>query len=315
MASPIRIYTQTQAKKRFYTTKKTTYISHLDMHHNDADEKKIKSEGYRKVNTELNKGAGGKSSFLWYKTGSRSAAITRIQLTYNAQMSVGLIKAGYTKIPWPIVRAAGADPIYIWFFQGSTENDIPIVDICFTDNPGNEALLFGQGWERLSCDLNRKAGGDWFYIWVKRELQTYISDVAITDSPTSDEEYLRDGYIRLDEDAHMGVGSDFVFIWYRLTTIPDRALSDLKVSITESEFQALQEQNYQPVNVNLNEGAGSIPMYLWCKKEGSNTPIKTIILLLNIDAVPVFEKAGVTVIKKSLNAGIKGRTEYLCFYK
>ncbi|KAK9531093.1 hypothetical protein VZT92_010542 [Zoarces viviparus] len=272
----------------------TTYISHLDVHHHDADEKKLQSGGFRKLNVDLNKGAGGKSSFLWYKTGSRSAAITKIQLTFNAQMSVGLIKAGYTKIPRPICHVPGADPIYIWFFQGSTEYDIPIVDLCITDNPANEALLFREGWERVSCDLNRKAGGDWVYFWVKRELQTYICDVAITDSPTSDEKYLRDGYIRLDEDAHMG---------------------DLKVSITESEFQALQQQNYQPVNVNLNEGAGGIPMYLWYKKEGSNTPIKTIILLLNIDSVPVFEKAGVTVIKKSLNAGIKGRTEYLCFYQ
>ncbi|KAK9531094.1 hypothetical protein VZT92_010542 [Zoarces viviparus] len=252
-------------------TTMTTYISHLDVHHHDADEKKLQSGGFRKLNVDLNKGAGGKSSFLWYKTGSRSAAITKIQLTFNAQMSVGLIKAGYTKIPRPICHVPGADPIYIWFFQGSTEYDIPIVDLCITDNPANEALLFREGWERVSCDLNRKAGGDWVYFWVKRELQTYICDVAITDSPTSDEKYLRDGYIRLDEDAHMGL--------------------------------------------EATSSSSGIPMYLWYKKEGSNTPIKTIILLLNIDSVPVFEKAGVTVIKKSLNAGIKGRTEYLCFYQ
>ncbi|XP_068564879.1 uncharacterized protein [Cebidichthys violaceus] len=291
----------------------TAYISHLDLHNDDADEQKLQSEGFMKINVDLNKEAGGKATYLWYKKGSCPAPITRIQLTFNVQMSVGLIKAGYTKVHKPVNHAEGVDPIYLWFYQGSTEYDTPIVAIDVTSEAEKEAQKFRHGWEKLACDLNRNAGGDWVYIWVKRENPTYICDVAVTDSFTSDEMYFCDSYIRVDEDAHRGTGSDNVFIWYRLTTNWEHALSDLKVSTTESEFQALQGQNYQPLGFNFNQWTGSI--YLWYKRERSSSPIKTITLLLNIAAVPVYIKAGVTVIEKNLNTGNKGRTEYLCFYK
>ena len=172
--------------------------------------------------------------------------------------------------------------------------------------------MLRNGWERLTCDLNRKSGGKWIHVWVKRERQTFVCDVAATDSFSSDEQMLRAGYIRMDEDTNRGADGNYVFIWYRQTTDPQRALTDLQVSTNSSERQVLAQQNYQKVNINLNEGTDGSAVYLWYKTGESNNPIKATILLLNPEAVTEYESQGVNVIRRNLNAGNKGWTEYLC---
>ncbi|TNN28630.1 hypothetical protein EYF80_061223 [Liparis tanakae] len=292
------------------------YITHLAVHRHGADEQKLQSQGFKKINLNLNKGSGGEAAYLWCKKGRDEAPVTRLQMSFNVQMRVGLISAGYTKCDSPFFNAEEVDPISVWSFQGSTEYDSPIVEMYYTADPESEAQMFSQGWEKWGCDLNRKLGGAWFlFCWLKREKQNYICDVAATDSFTSDERYFRDGYIRLDEDARRGAGSAFVFLWYRQTTDLKRAIRDLKISANESEFQALQEKGYQPMGFNFNEWTQGTPMYLWHKRDGSNGPIKAVDLLLNMEAVEPFEKAGITVIKNNLNTGIKGRTELLCFHR
>ena len=124
--------------------------------------------------------------------------------------------------------------------------------------------MLRNGWERLTCDLNRKSGGKWIHVWVKRERQTFVCDVAATDSFSSDEQMLRAGYIRMDEDTNRGADGNYVFIWYRQTIDPQRALTDLQVSTNSSERQVLAQRNDQKVNINLNEGTDSA-VYLWYK--------------------------------------------------
>ena len=168
-------------------------------------------------------------------------------------------------------------------------------------------------WERLTCDLNRKSGGKWIHVWVKREHQTFVCDVAATDSFSSDEQMLRAGYIRMDEDTNRGADGNYVFIWYRQTIDPQRALTDLQVSTNSSERQVLAQRNDQKVNINLNEGTDGSAVYLWYKTGESNNPIKATILLLNPEAVTEYESQGVNVIRRNLNTGNKGWTEYLCY--
>lgn len=145
----------------------------------------------------------------------------------------------------------------------------------------------------------------------------YICEVIATDSFTSDTDYLKAGYIRVDEDTNRGAGGNFVFIWYRQTTDPQRALTDLKVSINDEEYQRYQQENYTPVSVNLNQGTQGSKVYLWYKTEVGEDPIKTIILLLECKKSTVrrFERAGITVIEKDLNDGNQGHCEYLCVYQ
>ncbi|GLD59563.1 uncharacterized protein AKAME5_001155400 [Lates japonicus] len=230
-------------------------------------------------------------------------------------MAAGLINAGYTKIPKDLNAGAKGDYIYLWYFRGNTEYDTPIVDIDVTTDAESEADKFSVGWERLACDLNRKANGNWIHTWVKRQSQTYVCDVTATDSYGADTDWFQRGYIRLDEDTNRDAEGAFVFIWYRQTTDSQRALSALQISTNDSERQALQQQNYQPVSINLNEGTGGNHVYLWYKREKLEKPIKAVTLLFNTGAVPVYERAGINVIKRNLNTGNKGFTEYLCVYQ
>ncbi|XP_078131437.1 uncharacterized protein LOC144533761 [Sander vitreus] len=290
-----------------------TYISELDVSITEAEEQKLQSQGFKKINVNLNQGAGGNVIYLWYKNGS--VPITRVQFAFNDGMSAGLINAGYTMIDKNLNAGAGGDFIYLWYFIGSGEFHTPIVEIDFTTNAESEAAKFKAGWEKSACDLNRHSGGNVIYAWVKREKQTYICDVSATASYGSDHDYYKGGYIRVDEDTNRGAGGAYVFIWYLQTTDPKRALTGLNISTNDLQYQSLQQQGYASVSVNLNEETRGNKVYLWQKKDGVTKPIKAMSLLLNPAAVPVYEKAGVSVIKRNLNAGNNGSIEYQCFYQ
>ncbi|XP_033999300.1 uncharacterized protein LOC117493015 [Trematomus bernacchii] len=287
------------------------YISELDVSLNEAEEGELTNRGFKKINIDLNKGSGGNFIYLWYKNGSE--AITKVQVSFNDEMADGLTKACYTKIDKDLNAGAGGSPLYLWFFKGSGEFDTPIVDISVTTDAANEAEKFASGWQRVACDLNRGAGGNWIHLWLKREKQTYICDVDATDSYGSDMDLFQNGYIRVDEDTNRGAGGAYVFIWYRQTTDPEKALENLQVSITEDQYLEYQQQNYQSVDVDLNKGTGGNKVILWYKKRSN--PIKAIGLLVNQDAVKEYPEAGIKLIMGNLNAGNKGNVEHLYFYQ
>ncbi|XP_078029668.1 uncharacterized protein LOC144466478 [Epinephelus lanceolatus] len=290
------------------------YITKLEVSLDKAEEQLLQSQGFKKIPTDLNKGAYGNYIYIWYKTESCDAPITRIQFTFRDDMAAGLITAGFTKIPKDLNAGAYGDAIYLWYLQGSTEHDYPIEEIEVTVSAASEAPQFKHGWERLALNLNRGNDGDLIHAWVKREKETYICDVTATVGFESDADNFQKGYIRMDEDINRGAGGAYVFIWYRLTTDPKLALSDLKVSTNDSEYQMYQLQNYTSVSVNLNECTGGNVVYLWWKK-GKCSPIKDVTLLLNMEAIELYKKAGVIVMTVNLNSGNCGRCEYLCVYR
>ncbi|XP_054459630.1 uncharacterized protein LOC129095274 [Anoplopoma fimbria] len=288
----------------------TTNISELAVSLNSGDENTLLSQGFTKVKVNLNDGTEGNIIYLWYKCGQDP--ITRVQLTFNYEMGVGLASANYTKISKNLNTGTEGDPIYLWYFKGKTANDVPIQQIDVTTDAENEAVKFTQDWERLACDLNRGAGGKMIYAWVKREKQTYICEVTATAAYDSVEVCAKDGFIRVDEDTNKGAGGSPVFIWYRLTNDIQNALNFLQVSTNDTQMHDLQLQKYKQVKVDLNEGTGKNHVYLWSKKQGSINPIKAISLLLDKAQIQAYETAGVNVIKRNLNQGTAGHTEYLC---
>ncbi|XP_034755839.1 uncharacterized protein si:dkey-30j10.5 [Etheostoma cragini] len=287
----------------------TSYISDLAVSIDAADEKLFLSQGFKKINVNLNQEAGGNKIYLWYKNGSEQ--ISWVQFSFNNAMAKGLSNAGFKKVDRNLNEGAGGDAIYLWFSKKSGQYHTPIVEIDVTENPDGEALKFSNGWEKSACDLNRNTGGKYIYVWVKREKQTYISEVTADRSGNC----YKDDYMCVDEDVNRGTGAAPIFIWYHQTTDPELALTDLKISTTNDEYQSLQKQGYTKVSLNLNEGTGGNQVYLWYTKDPANNPIQAMSLLLNLDAVPVYENAGILFIKKSLNTGTTGLTEYLCFYR
>jgi len=291
------------------------YITDLDVSQNRDEERYLLRRGFKKIDVDLNKGAGGDYIYIWYKQQSGASPITGLQVTFNHDMGVGLSRAGFTKINKDLNAGAGGDYIYLWYFRGQTEYNIPIVDIDVTTRVEDEGRMFDSGWERLACDLNRNAGGNWIQAWVKRERQTYICDVTATDSYGSDSYLLQNGYIRVDEDANRSAGGADVFIWYRQTTDSKLALDDLQISLNDDEYHFFQHHNYKSVNVDLNHRAGGNYVYMWYKKEEFKNPIKAITVIVNQDAVSPYLHSGVKVIKKDLNANAGGHYIYLCFYQ
>ncbi|XP_074472055.1 uncharacterized protein LOC141756320 [Sebastes fasciatus] len=290
-----------------------SYISQLKVSLDEADEQQFANQGFTKVNAELNQRAGGKNIYIWFKRGSEP--ITKLQITFNKEMAVGLINAGYTKIPKDLNDEAGGDCLYLWYFKGSGEYNTPIEAIDVTTNADDEAMKFKNGWERLTCDLNRKAGGNWIHLWVKREKKTYICDVTATVCYETDSDHYKKGFIRLDEDTNRGAGGSFVFIWYRQTPDSQRALSELNVSTDSSEYQSFHAQKYTPVSVNLNKGTGGNRVNLWYKKDHVKHPVTAITLLLGESNIKAYKVTGVPVIERDLNKGNRGTMENVCFYQ
>ncbi|XP_033975885.1 uncharacterized protein LOC117474003 [Trematomus bernacchii] len=287
-----------------------SYISQIDASLNAADEKKLQSEGFEKIDVDVNKGTAGSPVYIWFKRGS--TPITRVQFSFADEMAAELKKFGFTKVDKNLNTGAGGDVIYLWYFKGSGEFDTPIVEIDVTLDPESEAQKFESGWEKLGCDLNRRAKGNWIYACVQREKQTYICNLNITENFESDQELFKEGYIRIDEDCTKGTGDSYVFIWYRQTIIPQRAIKDLQISNDDKKNLDLQRKNYQSVKVNKK--AGGNPLCLWYKNDGLKVYLSVFSILLNTAAVEAYKKAGIIVVEDfNLNEGTKGCVIYLYY--
>lgn len=291
------------------------YITELQVSWNKDDEEIYSKQGFSKIPVNLNQGTVGNIIYLWYKKGM-GPGITNIQFSFSQEMTNGLLEAKYTKIDKNLNEGARGDEIYLWYSK-SVEN-VPIVDIDVTEDADAEAQKFKDTWERLACDLNRNAGGNLIYMWVKREKQTYISGIKTTINCSEDGDNFNNGYIRVDENTNRGTNergspAPTIFLWYRLSTYPKDAFRDLKVSTNPSEYEKYQKEGYLPVNQDLNEGTGGNKVYLWYKKGGSKNPIKALTVITNQGAVGPYQRAGVNVIQESLNTGNNGVPIYVCF--
>ncbi|KAK5617291.1 hypothetical protein CRENBAI_008342 [Crenichthys baileyi] len=159
------------------------YITDIDVSVNEAEQHQLCKHGFTQVHVNLNPEGKGNTIYLWYKT-SDCPAITRIQFSFTDKMKEGLV------------------PLSMMFQSWSS-----------TDAEA-DATKVQPLWERLTCDLNRRAGGNWIYLWVKRETQTYICDINATLNSSSDATLFHQGYIRMDEDTNRDAGGAYVFLWY-----------------------------------------------------------------------------------------------------
>ncbi|XP_051806567.1 uncharacterized protein LOC127534708 isoform X2 [Acanthochromis polyacanthus] len=285
------------------------YITDLQVSLNETDESQLRAQGFSKMNVDLNKGAGGKNIYIWYKRGD-SGAITRIQLSFNDDMSKGLNKAGYQKIPKNLNTGAGGKDLYLWFFKGSSEDHVPIVNLDVSTV--HEAQKFKSDHEILACDLNQDAGGSQIFLSVKREKATYISDIAATINWQGTFYYWYNGYTLAWLDTNLLAGGDYIALWYRQTTKPEEAIKDLQVSINDDEYYDFMFQDYKLVNIDLNQGTGGNSVFLWSKKDDCTCyPIKDV----SVSVIPIVEAwEGWKVIQKSLNEGNTSPVKlFLCF--
>ncbi|XP_051989071.1 uncharacterized protein LOC127648436 [Xyrauchen texanus] len=288
-------------------------ITKLNVSVSQAEEEILAAEGYQFINDVLNEGAGKNRILLWYKKECGMKPVTRIQFSFIDKMKCGLTKAGYELINRDLNAGVCGDHIFLWYFHGSTEYDIPIVSLEVSTDPKDEPPLLNDGWERLCCDLNRNAGGLYIYLWVKREKPSYICEITTSVDFNADKHLYELGYTRVDEDTNRAAGGDYIFLWYRRSTDKSKALTALQVSTTLQEQANLQDQGFKKLSVNLNKGTTGTKVYVWHMKEGCESQIQSMVLLINPDAWSVYKKEGIIVIEKNLNEGNKGWPMYLAY--
>ncbi|XP_051715976.1 uncharacterized protein LOC127494270 [Ctenopharyngodon idella] len=276
------------------------------------EEEILRAQGYHVINVNLNEGTGGNRVLLWYKKVSGETPVTRIEFSFTDKMKSGLADAGYELVNKDLNAGVSGDHISLWYFCGSTEYDIPIVELEVSIDAKEEPALLKDGWERLGCNLNRNARGNFIYLWVKREKTSYIQEVAASVDFSSDKHMFDLGYTRVDEDTNRGSGGNYVFLWYRRTTDKSKALTALDVSTSHQEEEKLRKQGYKVLSVDLNKGTSGKVVFLWYKKEGGHS-IQAMVLLIDSEAWIEYQKAGINFIDKNLNEGNNGWKMHIAY--
>ncbi|XP_029025378.1 uncharacterized protein LOC114867138 [Betta splendens] len=288
------------------------YITDLKVSVTEQEETELRGQGYTVLPENLNAGGNGNRIYLWYKKGHGST-ISRIQFSFHSSMTSGLHEAGYRKINKNLNEGTDGDTIYLWYFSGSLPSDVPITDLAVALNAEDEAKWYKAGYQRLACDLNRNAGGNGIYLFLKRAKPVYIRAIDASGNFDEDVNKFQKGFIRVDEDTNREAGGNTVFIWYQLTTDDKQALhGPLEISITDNQYASYESQGYKSVNQDLNQGTGGNRVFLWYKKDVPKNPIRDLSVIVKQEVDP-FEKAGIKVINKNLNEGTKGVEEFLCF--
>ena len=288
-----------------------TPITHLEVSHNKTDEQELLNQKYLKLAANLGP-ACGNPVFIWYKSEPGASPITKIQISSQDEMCAGLENAEYIKVN----KSLTPKPVFLWYFRGSSEYDTPIIELQVSTDATDEASKMKLGLQRAGCNLSR-TNGTWVYLWVKRKQQTYICDVTATNSFGSDKDLFQAGYIRIDETTNtLPCGKRSTnFLWYRQTTDAKRALTDLKISSNQEEYNQWQQQEYTPVGVNLNKGTGGNAVYQWYKNDKDNPPVITMVLLQTKAPTQPYQNAGANVIKDDINRGNNGPERFLCFLR
>ncbi|KAK9963851.1 hypothetical protein ABG768_007012 [Culter alburnus] len=288
-------------------------ITKLDVSTSQEEEQILGAQGYHLINVNLNEGARGNQVLLWFKKESGKTPVTRIEFSFTDKMKPGLADAGYEVVNRDLNAGVCGDHIFLWYLYGSTKYDIPIVDLTVSKDANEEPALLKDDWERLGCDLNRNAGGNIIYLWVKREKTSYIHEIAATVDFSSDKHMFELGFTRVCENTTRNAGGqNYVFLWYRRTTDKSKALTDLNISTSLQEESKLQKEGYKKISVDLNKGTGGNVVYLWHKKEGDQS-IQAMALLINHYAWIEYKKAGINFIEKNLNEGNKGWKMYMAY--
>ncbi|RXN03590.1 hypothetical protein ROHU_034395 [Labeo rohita] len=69
----------------------------------------------------------------------------------------------------------------------------------------------------------------------------------------------------------------------------------------------------EELSVNLNKGTSGKDVYAWHKKEGRESQIQAMLLLINSKAWNEYQKAGINFVEKNLNDGNNGWKIYLAY--
>jgi hypothetical protein len=121
--------------------------------------------GFKKIDVDLNKGAGGEFMYLCCQQMSKVdmeaksvKPITDVAIVFGENAAA---PAGYTKLGVDLNKSVGGDFIYLCYRRGAFENAIRGLIIVH----GNDgSVMPAKPYVRIAKDLNKGAGGEWIYL-------------------------------------------------------------------------------------------------------------------------------------------------------
>ena len=150
---------------------------------NDLYEKSFKPYGWKRINYDLNKGAGGHYVNLLYMTGTDVAeAITDLYLwvgdNNTSEKNFTFEGRTYTRSSYngdeeflrskgDLNKGAEGDYIYVYYTKDNT-NFAPARAITGITVDENSAYAVGMNGGSTPCDLNKGAGGDDIYLHTQK---------------------------------------------------------------------------------------------------------------------------------------------------
>jgi hypothetical protein len=123
------------------------------------------TEGYTKVNYDLNRNAGGKWIFLCYHKASYNAsgqikpAITDVVVVWDEEPT----PPGYTRIQVDLNANAGGKWIYLCYKIGDYDPDTAILDVTVFGGDSRDVVP-PYGFTKLDRDVNAGAKGDFIFL-------------------------------------------------------------------------------------------------------------------------------------------------------
>lgn len=129
--------------------------------------------GFKRMDQDLNQGAGGKFIYLAYKDTTSGPFIVDITFVVGDSSSVAT-PAGYTRLEADLNQGAGGKFIYLCFRRGE---GIPITDLGLgsTDRP----LPYGDSshYTMIPQDLNEGCGGRYIYLYTGSYRSRWMQDI------------------------------------------------------------------------------------------------------------------------------------------
>lgn len=124
----------------------------------------LNNAGYRKINKNLNEGAGGDAIYLWFSTESLPSdlPITDLYVARDADAEGEKYRAGWERLACDLNRNTGGNRIYLFVKRAKP---VYISDITATGNLDKDLDNIKKGYIRVDENTNRESGGSSVFIW------------------------------------------------------------------------------------------------------------------------------------------------------
>lgn len=120
-------------------------------------------DDFKRIDGDLNKGAGGKFINLCYKKGRSHEAIVDLKVITGQSRGISC-GHGWQKNEMDLNEGAGGDYIFLCYKLGAT-TPLSQIKVTTSSSSGNKC---GEGWTWIPEDLNKRASGDYIHLCYRR---------------------------------------------------------------------------------------------------------------------------------------------------